>query len=561
MALLGGGTARGQGDGGEQKRVTTIRGRVLNRVTQEPVGRALVTAAGDEYATMTDERGQFELKMKGSQRKATKGNVAGSQMPMRLRTKGGLQARKPGFLPLKRPALASAVKEGREEATIYLTPEALIVGRVAAPGWAGERILCEFFRLVTIDGRERWSSAGNFPAWANGEFRFSGLEAGTYRLITHEGMDRDSLALGPGAQMFGYPPVYYPNTTDFSAAAPIVVKAGETAQANLTLARREYFPVRIPVANAAASESQILSVFPSGHWGPGWSLNYNPEEQVIEGRLPDGNYTVELNTYGGEPLTGVVNFTVDGRAAQGPPMNLVPNVTVSVNVREEFQTSRTAALEKGAFIDPKNRAPEQQKAQVILAPMEELKAMESRMVSEPVEGTQGQTLRIRNVRPGTYRVIVTPFSGYAAVVESGGTDLLRQPLAVGRGGGAPPIEVTLRDDGAEVSGVVEGSPAGQGNSGPDATNPEHYWTLLLVPVGRGVSEPLWFRTHDGNFILVSLAPGDYLVAAYDETPGDVAFGEEEFMKALEEKAQKFHVEAGEKVTNLRVKAIAAGEGE
>jgi hypothetical protein len=39
--------------------------------------------------------------------------------------------------------------------------------------------------------------------WANGEFRFSGLEAGTYRLITHEQMDRDSRVAMPGAPLFG----------------------------------------------------------------------------------------------------------------------------------------------------------------------------------------------------------------------------------------------------------------------------------------------------------------------------------------------------------------------
>jgi hypothetical protein len=530
---------------------------VLNQVTKEPVGRALVTTSGNEYAAMTDDRGQFELKITDRRpREAAQGNVVGS----RLRTLRGLQARRPGFL-LPKPNFPKPVKEDQEEATIYLTPEALIVGRVTAPGWEGGGIQCELYRLTTMDGKPSWNPAGMFPAWANGEFRFSGLGAGTYRLITHEMMDRDSLGMGLGAQTFGYPPIYYPNTTDFSAAAPIVVKAGEAAQVNLTVTRREYYAVRIPVANPPASPSLGVWVYPMGHWGPGWSLGYNPEDRAIEGALPNGNYTVEVDTYGEERVTGIVNFTVGGRATQGPPINLVPNATVSVKVREEFEVLKTEIGGQGAAVKINGHQQEPTKAQVMLRPLNDFFAPGSTTSSQPVEGTQGQMLLIRNVRPGSYRVIVTPFAGYAAVVESGGVDLLKQPLVVGLGGAVPPIEVTLRDDAAEVSGTVEGSAAAQGNTRVDATDPNHYWTMLLLPVERWGSHPIWFRTRDGNFILGPLAPGDYLVAAYDETRGNVPFGEEEFLKGLEEKGQKFHVEAGDKVTNLRVKVIAAGEEE
>jgi hypothetical protein len=61
----------------------------------------------------------------------------------------------------------------------------------------------------------------------------------------------------------------------------------------------------------------------------------------------------------------------------------------------------------------------------------------------------------------------------------------------------------------------------------------------------------------------SLAPGDYLVAAYNgaEENDSVPFEDDEFIKQLKGKAQSIHVEAGEKVTNLRVKVIAGSEGE
>ena len=45
--------------------------------------------------------------------------------------------------------------------------------------------------------------------------------------------------------------------------------------------------------------------------------------------------------------------------------------------------------------------------------------------------------------------------GYVAAVNSGGLDLLHNPLVVPLGGTSSPIETTLRDDGATVEGTIE----------------------------------------------------------------------------------------------------------
>jgi len=411
---------------------------------------------------------------------------------------------------------------------------------------------CQLYSLSAMESNPSWNPGETFPVWANGEFRFRGLPAGTYRLITHELPDLDSLALGPGAQMYGYPPVYYPNTTDFSSATPIVVKAGETAQVNLTVARREYYPVRIPIANPPAIPAIEVTVYPRGHWGPGWSLGYNPREQVIEGELPNGNYTVELDTFEEQSSTGILNFTVGGQETRGPAIHLSPNVTVGVNVREEFQARQGEFFQTNDQQDP-------QKAQVILRPMDDFFTKKNVASSQPLEGTQGQNLTIRDVRPGRYRVEVTAFRGYAAVVESGGVDLLKQPLVVGMGGAVPPIEITLRDDGAEVSGVIEGSPAEQGNPQVSGTGSQREWTISLLPLEPRRPQRMFYRTLDGSFHMYSLAPGDYLVVVYDDEQGtyDPDLGDEGFL----EKARKFHVEAGDKLTNLRVKVIQEDKGE
>jgi hypothetical protein len=200
-----------QGIGGQGDGASAIHGKVLNQITKEPIGRALVTMPEDQYATLTDDRGQFEFKFPLQEGGAV--SVGGTGATVTTSRRGMthmLLARKPGYLQSGRNGRLLTARLGQSGVTIYLVPEALIVGHVTVPGSEGDvRIECELIKREVRDGQEIWSPARTFTTWADGEFRFSELEAGTYKLITHEQMDRDSLPPVPGAQLFGYPPIYY----------------------------------------------------------------------------------------------------------------------------------------------------------------------------------------------------------------------------------------------------------------------------------------------------------------------------------------------------------------
>jgi hypothetical protein len=274
----------------DQSVVVTLHGRVLNKITNEPIARALVTSNGKEFATLTNDRGQFTMDITVPQPPQQQGNFAAPKLDRMTITdiisSHFVQAQKPGFLSANRRGAVVfqsmiVQRDGTPEVTIYLVPEALIIGHVNVPGSEGDvRIECELYQRRMQNGRMNWSPVNRFTSWTDGEFRFSGLEAGTYKLITHEQMDSESMMPMPGAPLFGYPPIYYPNTTDFSAASPIVVRAGETVQVNFSVARRQYYPVHIPVANPPAAVGMNLSVHPMGHRSPGWSLGYNPSDEA-----------------------------------------------------------------------------------------------------------------------------------------------------------------------------------------------------------------------------------------------------------------------------------------
>ncbi len=92
---------------------------------------------------------------------------------------------------------------------------------------------------------------------------------------------------------------------------------------------------------------------------------------------------------------------------------------------------------------------------VMLVPREEFGAANPVGI-QPPKSPEDETILFTNVLPGSYwvRAGETPW-GYMAAVSSDGNDLSRQQLVVGFGAATPPIEITIRDDGAQVDGNVE----------------------------------------------------------------------------------------------------------
>jgi hypothetical protein len=181
----------------------------------------------------------------------------------------------------------------------------------------------------------------------------------------------------------------------------------------------------------------------------------------------------------------------------------------------------------------------------MLMPVEEFGTGEMR-VSEPWEGNVEHTLVVKNVRPGRYRVRVQGGAGYAASIQSGGIDLLRQPLVMGLGGASSTIEVTLRDDGAEVEGKIE-----------EKTQSFVYFVQLGGGPGQFHQA---VTTPDGSFGLAQLPPGTYRVLAFDHQQDDLAYADAEAMRKLESKGQVIQLEAGQK-EHLRLRIIRGGDAQ
>jgi hypothetical protein len=136
----------------------------------------------------------------------------------------------------------------------------------------------------------------------------------------------------------------------------------------------------------------------------------------------------------------------------------------------------------------------------------------------------------------------------------GGRDLLREALEVGMGGSSSPIELTLRDDGAEVTGTVE-DPSNPNNSlSPnDKVGPESY--IYFLPLAGSSGQ---FRASngapDGTFSEEQLPPGSYLVVAFEQQHHELESATEETLHKLQPQGQVIQVNAGQK-ERLRLKLI------
>jgi hypothetical protein len=564
--------AHAQSTQAEEKPADSIRGIVVNSVTHEPIGRVLVYSPDNRFATMTNSEGRFEFTLaqpeEGNENKSVPANSATVTQCVgdsctTYSSNGGqsrptqLMARKPGFLNDPNGIQNLSPEPAGKEITISLTPEALVVGRVVLPSSEpSDEIQLEIYRRQVQDGRAHWISAGSVSTRSNGEFRFAELSAGSYKLLTRELLDRDPLTFDPRGQQYGYPPVYFPNARDFDAAQTIQLTPGQIFQADLSLVKHAYYPIKVAVANAGENARGLgIAVSAQGHRGPGYALGYNNRDQMIEGLLPDGNFTLEAASFGPNAASGQLNISVKGTAVEGPRMTLLPNGAISVNVQEEFTSSENASSRslsvEGRPVADNRRGPGRD-VYVRLEPADDFGEERGAGLRNP--SGEEDALVIEGVQSGRYWVRVDASRGFVASVTSGTTDLQHHLLVIGPGGSSAPIEVTLRDSTAEVDGTIEGSfsrvttPESRRSSRDIAPLPAEmsiaHVYFVPLPDSGGKFTDTWVPA-DGKFGPQEMPPGTYRVLAFDHSE-ELEYRDPEAMRAYDAKGLLVRLVAGQK---------------
>jgi hypothetical protein len=169
---------------------------------------------------------------------------------------------------------------------------------------------------------------------------------------------------------------------------------------------------------------------------------------------------------------------------------------------------------------------------------------------------------LEGASPGKYWVHVYSSRGYPASIRSGEVDLQDQPLVVGAGGAAAPIEITMRDDMAEISGTVDGvAPPGQGTGsiGPMPNRVRVY----CIPLADSSGQYAEIEVHgDGSFESQRLPPGAYRVIAFDGAQREIEYRNPEAMQDYGSKGAVVRLAGGQKEhVTLQLNSLSAPSNE
>lgn len=477
-----------------------LSGAVVDSVTGEPIRKALVQVYSTrQRVTFTDDNGHFTLE----------GLPAGSY---------SVAAHKPGYFnqqELLRGAGITLAEVGpnSKPAIVRLTPEAILSGRVTTTtGIPLEHASLSLNYIEIREGRRRWDFKGSAMTDEDGRYRFANLRPGSYYIsVSPYTPLAETMLDAEQPPKSGYSGVYYPGAPDLATASPILLSAGEHGEANFSLAEVPVYAVSGTVSGYAANQGVGLQVLDQSGVQVDRGAQFSPENGRFDIlALAPGNYVIKAFASGGpnQQLRAQVAFHLAGDL-HNLHLALAPSPSIPVNVQMDGASQRTS------------RRPPIQRLVDSGPPLSVRLASNGPGRGEAYASFESpnnrQALSLRDVEPGRYTAVLEAREGwYVASAEYGQTNLLNDDLVLTAGAPRLPIEIVLRNDSGSILGTV---------NAPDDFSSQAI--IVAVPERSAKASPAvtyWYPARDRNaprpeFILDSLAPGEYLVYAFDHAEG------------------------------------------
>jgi len=508
-----------------QQTACTVRGKVVDAITRQPIARALVQLGDD--ATLTDANGKFEF--------------------TGIRTEEAtILVRRPGYVSNNQNDLAPsqdqissyfvAFTPSMAPLEFLLTPEAILIGQITLlNSGTAAGVQVSVYRKAVENGRQIWKINGIATTNGEGVFRVANLAAGTYLLYAQPPANPFNVISN---KVLGFASAYFPGVTDASGAGLIILASGEHKEVDMTLPRRAFYSVNIRIANAEPGNLVSLDVQDASGRRVNTGTNYDFPKQTARMDLPDGRYVLNvhmLNLVGSRQSQslGHAEFSVSGRPTY-LSVSILPMQSIPITIRKEFTTSDTGAPVRLARSGPNNPG-----INLTFVPADaDFPGTVFGDRIEPVPGSNdGTSYQIKGIPPGKYWVNADTFEGYISSITSGGDDLSRNPLTIDAGGSSVPIEIVLRNDTGSLDGAISMSPNSIGGQMP------HAW-IYAIPLFSIVSQlPSTVSSSAGRFTFDHLPPGSYRVLACD-SPQVIEFHTSAGIAAWEGRGQVVTIHPG-----------------
>jgi hypothetical protein len=478
----------------------TLRGRVVNAVTGEPIRNALVQVTLEKMRSMlTLADGSFQF-----------GGLPAGE--------GSVAVRKPGYFsesdvhPLSAGTPRVILAADAPAVTLKLVPEGVIFGTIQDEyGEPVEGMAVRLIRVNLSTGRKRQERQAEMDTNEVGKYRFAELPPGTYYLSAGKWLEAAEGAhdKGVASKAKGYPTELYPGVTDLSAATPIKIVAGKRMQIDLSVAEKPLYRVAGTVTGYAEAQPVAFQIADM----TGEVLSIEPDFNARTGRfqfaaLPPGSFTVMAR---GVDASGRASFSTKQVNVNSEVSNLHLHLagasTIEVSMQREFSHGQ----------QDENAVQGAAPATVTLRPQGGSLQNELRLTprgSDPLH----PNLAILDVEPGTYAAQVEPREGgYIYSAKYGPIDLLREDLTIAADAPPQTIEVVVRDDSATLSGTLTSD--GRKTAG----------AVLLVPGRAPRLLMLIPADSNGSFQFSNLAPGDYTVVGLDHVD-DIEYRDADFLR-------------------------------
>jgi protocatechuate 3,4-dioxygenase beta subunit len=484
-----------------------LEGLVVNAVTGEPLGKALVV--------LEDARGNRDSRPSSTTATGPDGRFAMSGIPPGKYT---VRAERSGYIARNRDSderLTLAAGQRMTDLKIRLTPSGVISGKVLdedGDAIEGARVMA--VRNRYNKGTKQLLIVGYSTANDLGEFRLTGLVAGRYFIVA-EGRSRwgsiDRSAIRPEVEKSDVP-TFYPAVQDASAAAPVDVAAGaRVGPVNITLLRLRTARVsgKVTLPEGASRADVSLYAAGAGRFGGHQGTPTRDAEGAFELRgVPYGSYRIQAHCSVGnrslwtdQPLE--VGADVEGlRLVPGTGPHLTGHVQVDGEAKIDFSRVRISIE-----CSPSSLNTSAEKDGSISLPEFPYPPRECQVIVSPPDGFYLKGIRFSGAEVSDAGIIVPPAGGS--------------------------LDISLKAGAGRIEGAVLN----------EKREPAAGATVVLVPERR---TRYWLYEQAstdqyGRYVFASVPPGEYKLFAWGEVEQDAWF-DPEFLKAYEKRAESVFID-------------------
>ena len=501
----------------------TLTGSVIDSVTGEPVRKALVQLNGiQRRSAFADSDGRFLFEAVPS------GSYA-------------VFAQKPGYFNDNELQLGGTppieVGANSTPAVIKLTPESAISGTVtSSTGIPLEQVNVSLTYVDIREGRRHWDQTGSTPTDEDGRYRFARLRPGRYYISTapHTPVAETTLDQPPKS---GFPSTYFASAPDLASASPVELSAGEQADADFSLSEVPVYRVSGTISGYAANQGVSLQLLDQS----GVLIPTGYQFSAENGRfdlppLAAGSYVLRASSAANanQQVRAELPFHLAGDL-HNLHLALAPAPVIPVVVRMEGEISsatKTSANVHGAPIGPP-----------VSVRLISTGPGAHEAFASPENPQDPQTISLRDVEPGRYTAVVEGReSWYVASADYGEANLLNEDLVVLPSAASAPLNIVLRNDSSLISGTV---------NVPDTFKKQVFIVAVQERLSRvAPATTFWVPSHDPStpspeFSLGALAPGEYLVFAFDQ-PNGLEYSNREVLDKYSSHAVRVSLASGQR---------------